>query len=343
MEALLITGRGRVEARPFPDPKLVAGGAIVDVLRCGICGTDVHAYQSGDPYPPGLCGHEWVGRVRDVADDVRSLAPGDRVSVGILPPCGACVQCRAGLGAWCHPAMMSLGGFDPRGSAHGAFAPALAASAERLVRVPDSISDEAAAMIEPATVAYHGVRLGGIRLGDFVVVQGAGPIGLFALQWVRHAGAREILVVEPSPTRAALARALGATSTCAPAEVEERVMDATGGLGADAVVECAGRPETIQSAVDRVRRGGRVTLIGLSDRDATIKPGIWLMKEVTVRCSIAYEQRDFAPVVAMLADGRLRAEPLHTRTVGLSRLAEAMAELAGGPARDVKVLVDPSA
>ena len=92
-----------------------------------------------------------------------------------------------------------------------------------------------------------------------------------------------------------------------------------------------------------MRRGGRVTLIGLSDRDATIKPGIWLMKEVTVRCSIAYEQRDFAPVVAMLSDGRVRAEPLHTRTIGLSQLAEAMAELASGTSRDVKVLVDPSA
>jgi threonine dehydrogenase-like Zn-dependent dehydrogenase len=107
------------------------------------------------------------------------------------------------------------------------------------------------------------------------------------------------------------------------------------------VVECAGRPETIQSAVDLVRRGGGVTLIGLSDRDATIRPGFWLMKEVTVRCSIAYEQRDFGPVVEMLADGRVRADPLHTRTVGLSELDAAMAELASGPARDVKVLVDP--
>lgn len=343
MEAAIISGKGRLEFRAFPDPELVAGGAIVDVGFCGICGTDIHAYQSGDPYPAGLCGHEWMGRVRDVADDVRTLAPGDRVSVGILPPCGACIQCRAGLSAWCHAAMISLGGGDPRGSRHGAYAPAIAASAARLVRVPDAVSDAAAAMIEPATVAYHGVRLGQIRLGDFVVVQGAGPIGLFALQWVRHAGAREVLVVEPSPARAALARELGATATCAPSEVDELVQEATGGLGADAVVECAGRPETIQSAVDRVRRGGAVTLIGLSDRDATIKPGIWLMKEVTVRCSIAYEQRDFGPVVDLLADGRIRADLLHTRTVPLSRLSDALAELASGPVGDVKVLIDPTA
>jgi (R,R)-butanediol dehydrogenase / meso-butanediol dehydrogenase / diacetyl reductase len=343
MEVAIITGRQQVEMRRYPDPALVPGGAIVDIAYCGICGTDVHAYASGDPYPPGLCGHEWMGRVRDAADDVETLALGDRVSVGILPPCGACVNCRAGQGAWCHLAMISLGGGDPRGSTHGAWAPRIATSAARLVPVPASVSDEAAALIEPATVAYHGVRLGRIRIGDYVVVQGAGPIGLFALQWVRHAGAREIVVIEPSPARAALARELGATAVCSPAEIAERVQDETGGLGADAVVECAGRPETIQSAVDLVRRGGAVTLIGLSDKDATIRPGIWLMKEVTVRCSIAYEQRDFAPVVAMLADGRLRANPLHTRTIGLSMLGDAMAELGAGLARDVKVLVDPNA
>ncbi len=342
MQAAIITGKGQVESREFPDPQLRPGGAVVDVAYCGICGTDIHAFYSGDPYPPGLCGHEWMGRVRDVADDVTSVAPGDRVSVGILPPCGECLQCRAGQGAWCQLAMMSLGGGDPRGSVHGAYARAIAASASRLVRVPDTLSDAAAALIEPATVAYHGVRLGRLRIGDFAVIQGAGPIGLFALQWVRHAGAREIVVVEPSPARSALARELGATATCTPSEVAELVRDRTGGLGADAVVECAGRPETIQSAVDLARRGGAVTLIGLSDRDATIRPGIWLMKEVTVRCSIAYEQRDFAPVVAMIADGRVRAEPLHTRTIGLSQLAEAMAELGAGNARDVKVLVDPS-
>jgi (R,R)-butanediol dehydrogenase/meso-butanediol dehydrogenase/diacetyl reductase len=343
MQAVIITGKHQVELREFPDPELKPGGAIVDVAYCGICGTDVHAFYSGDLYPPGLCGHEWMGHVRDVADDVRNLAPGDRVSVGILPACGECAQCRAGQGAWCYLAMISLGGGDPRGSAHGAYASSIAASASRLVRVPDAISDTAAALIEPATVAYHGVRLGRIQLGDFAVVQGAGPIGLFALQWVRHAGAREIVVVEPSATRARLARELGATVTCTPAEVAEIVQDGTGGLGADAVVECAGRPETIQSAVDLVRRGGAVTLIGLSDRDATIRPGIWLMKEVTVRCSIAYEQRDFAPVVEMIADGRVRADPLHTRTVGLSQLADAMTELGAGNAQDVKILVDPRA
>jgi len=341
MQAAIITGKQQIEAHDFPEPRARPGGAVVDIAYCGICGTDVHAFYSGDPYPPGLCGHEWMGHVREIADDVETFRPGDRVSVGILPPCGACVQCRAGHGAWCHLAMISLGGGDPRGSLHGAFARSIATSASRLVLLPDAISDEAAALIEPATVAYHGVRLGRLRLGDFVVVQGAGPIGLFALQWARHAGAREILVVEPSPTRSALARELGATATCTPAEVAERVQDETKGLGADAVVECAGRPETIQSAVDLVRRGGSVTLIGLSDRDATIRPGIWLMKEVTVRCSIAYERSDFAPVVAMIADGRIRADRLHTRTIGLSQLASAMAELGAGNARDVKILVDP--
>lgn len=340
MQVGLITGKGSVELHEMPEPVAGPGAVVVDVTYCGICGTDVHAFQSGDPYPAGLCGHEWTGRVRELGAGVSSLAEGDRVTVAMPPPCGQCSQCRAGLGAWCLPAMISLS-HDPLGSGHGAYATSIAASASRLVKVPDAISDEAAALIEPATVAYHGVRLGQLRLGDFAVVQGAGPIGLFALQWVKLSGAREVVVIEPSTDRAAHARSLGATIVCNPTEAGELVRDLTGGLGADAVVECAGRPEAIQSAVDLVRRGGAVTLIGLADRDATIRPGTWLMKEVTVRCSIAYEQRDFEPVIAMIASGAVSAAPLHTRTEGLSNLQGAIASLAAGSPSDVKVLIDP--
>lgn len=340
MKVGLITGQRVIELRDMPEPVAAPGAVVVDVTYCGICGTDVHAFQSGDPYPAGLCGHEWTGRVRELGEGVASLAEGDRVTVAMPAPCGQCAQCRAGFGAWCLPAMLSLS-HDPLGSGHGAYASAIAASANRLAKVPDAISDEAAALIEPATVAYHGVRLAQLRIGDFSVVQGAGPIGLFALQWVKLSGARAIVVIEPSSERAAHARALGATVVCAPHEAAELVHDLTGGLGADAVVECAGRPETVQSAVDLVRRGGSVALIGLADRDATIRPGTWLMKEVTVRCSIAYERRDFAPVIEMIASGQVAAAPLHTRTEGLSNLHNAVASLAAGSPADVKVLIDP--
>lgn len=343
VRAVVITGQGRLDSLDVPDPVPTAGAAVVDVALCGICGTDVHAYAHGGPYPPMLCGHEWTGTISALGPGVTRLSEGDRVSVAIPPACGTCGECRAGLTPWCSTATLSLAA-DPAGSPHGGYAPRLTASADRLVPVPPGMPDEVAAMIEPATVAFHGVRRSGLRLGDLAVVQGAGPIGAFALQWSRLAGARLVVVVEPNPARAALARDLGADVVTRPGEEASRaVLDLSGGLGADVVVECAGVPSAVQSAVDLTRRGGQVALIGLSDRPATITPTTWLMKEVVVRSFIAYVRSDFEESIPMLADGRVRAAPLHTATVGLDGLETAFATLADGTAsRDVKILVRPS-
>jgi len=341
VRAAIITGAGSIEWREVPEPVPAPGGVVVDVAFCGICGTDVHAYLHGGPYPATLCGHEWSGTVSARAADVRSLAEGDRVSVGVLPACGTCAECRAGLSEWCPTATMSVA-VDPAGSPHGAYAPRIAVSAARVVPVPAALTDEVAAMIEPATVAYHGIRRSGLRVGDLVVVLGAGPIGAFALQWVRVGGARTVLVVEPSPARAEIARHLGADAVLAPGEeAVQAVMERSGGVGADVVVDCAGVPATVQGAVDLVRRGGWVSLIGLSDVPATITPAVWLMKEAVVRGSIAYVQSDFGACVEMLADGRVRAEPLHTSTVGLDGLIGAFDALAAGASDQTKILVRP--
>jgi len=206
------------------------------------------------------------------------------------------------------------------------------------------LSDAAAAQVEPATVTYHGVRRSGLRLGDLAVVQGAGPIGLLTLQWALAAGAREVVVVEPSPERRALAEKLGASLVCAPgAEAHERVRERNQGLGADCVFECVGRPETIQSAVDFARRGASLALIGLAHQDASIRPVSWLVKELSVTGCIAYEHAEFARCMEIMADGRVQTDLLHTRSVGLDELDAVFGELAAGAVRESKVLVDPRA
>jgi len=344
MRAAIISGRGSLELREFPEPEPHPDGVVVEVRYCGICGTDVHAYADGEPYPPELCGHEWAGRISKVGREVSSLREGDRVTVGVLPPCGECRECRAGHPAWCQRAMSGQGGGDPCGSPHGGFAAAIAVSATRVVAVPDALSDVAAAQVEPATVTYHGVRRSGLRLGDLAVVQGAGPIGLLTLQWVVAAGAREVVVVEPSPERRALAEKLGASLVCAPgAEAHEGIRERNGGLGADCVFECVGRPETIQSAVDFARRGASLALIGLAHQDASIRPVSWLVKELSVTGCIAYEHAEFAHCMDIMADGRVETDLLHTRSVGLDELDAMFGELAAGAVRESKVLVDPRA
>lgn len=342
MFAALITGRSTLEMVEFPDPVPADGGVVVDIAFCGICGTDIHAYQSGAPYHPAICGHEWVGVVSARGDAVREISEGDRVVVAIAPTCGRCAACRAGQSDHCQSAFLSALGRDPLAPPHGGFASRIAVSKDRVVRADTRLSDEQAAQVEPATVSFHAVRRSRIRLGDVAVVQGAGPIGLGTLQWVRAAGAGVIVVVEPNERRRELAVTLGAHHAVEPgAPADALVKELTHGLGADIVYECVGRSFAVQSAVDLTRRGGSLCLIGLADQPAPIDTASWLVKEVAVTSALAYTRDEFEMSMSMIADGRFRTEPMHTSTVGLDGLDAALADLASGTSVQTKVLVDP--
>ncbi|WP_116997223.1 zinc-dependent alcohol dehydrogenase [Desertimonas flava] len=342
IRAGLITGTQTLELREFPDPVPVEGGVVVDIAYCGICGTDVHAFQSGQPYNPAICGHEWTGTLSAIGPGVRSLSEGQRVVVATAPACGACVACRAGQAERCQTAFLSAIGRDAASPPHGGFAPRLAVAATKVVPTDPGLTDLQAAQVEPFTVAFHAVRSSRLRLGDTAVVQGAGPIGLATLQWVRAAGAGRVIVVEPNSGRAALAASLGASEVVGPgAAASDLIAERTRGLGADIVYECVGRPSAIQAAVDLTRRGGSVCLIGLADGDATISPHTWLIKEIVFTTALAYFHEEFVMAMGMIADGRIVTEPLHTGTVGLDALGGVLAELAGGATDHVKVLVDP--
>ena len=342
MFAALITGKSTLEMVEFPDPTPSPSGVVVDVAYCGICGTDIHAYQSGRPYNPAICGHEWTGSLSAVGSEVKGLSEGDRVVVAIAPACGRCAPCRAGQADRCMVSFLSALGREPGAPPHGGFASRIPVEASRVVKAHAALSDEQAAQVEPTTVAFHAVRRSGIRLGDVAVVQGAGPIGLGTMQWVRAAGAGVVVGIEPNERRRALARDLGAHHCVAPgAEADALVKELTHGLGADIVYECVGRPFAVQSAVDLARRGGSMCLIGLAEEDAPITPGSWLIKEINVTSALAYNHEEFDMVMGMIADGRFRTEPMHSSTVGLDGLDAALADLASGMSAETKVLVDP--
>lgn len=343
MLAALITGRHRVELLEFPDPTPADRGVVVDIAFCGICGTDIHAYKSGQPYNPAICGHEWAGAVSAVGRDVKGLSDGDRVVVAVAPACGRCPPCRAGQSDRCLETFMSVLGRDPLAPPHGGFASRIAVAADRVVRTHAGLTDEQAAQVEPTTVALHAVRRSGLRLGDVAVVQGAGPIGLATMQWVRAAGAGIVVVVEPNETRRLLATELGAHYTVEPGpEADSLIKELTHGMGADVVYECVGRPLAVQSAVDLARRGGSMCLIGLADEEASISPASWLIKEISVSAALAYTHEEFDIAMGMMVDGRFRTEPLHSSTIGLDVLDATLADLASGQSSQTKVLVDPN-
>jgi (R,R)-butanediol dehydrogenase/meso-butanediol dehydrogenase/diacetyl reductase len=343
MHAALITGEHRVELVEFPNPTPAPAGVVVDVAFCGICGTDIHAYQSGRPYNPAICGHEWAGTVSAIGAEVTSLSEGDRVVVAVAPSCGRCTACRRGQADRCEVTFLSALGRDALAPPHGGFAPQIAVAAARVVKTDPGLSDEQAAQVEPTTVAFHAVRNSNLRLGDIAVIQGAGPIGLGAMQWVRAAGAGRVIVIEPSPERRELALALGAHHAAPPGdEANQLIRELTHGLGADIVYECVGRPFAVQAAVDLARRGGSMCLIGLAEGDAPISPGAWLVKEISVTSSLAYLHEEFEMSMGMMADGRIVVDPLHTSTVGLDSFESVLADLASGQSREMKVLVDPN-
>jgi (R,R)-butanediol dehydrogenase/meso-butanediol dehydrogenase/diacetyl reductase len=331
----LVTGPRRFELVEMPDPAPGPGSAVVEVGYCGVCGTDVHGYLSEQPYAAAICGHEYGGTVVAVGPDVGGVAVGDRVVLGTSAACGRCGPCRAGQASWCQSVFLDSIGRGPQAPAHGGFAPYVAVPARRLVRLPDGVDDRDAALVEPATVALHALHRTPPRVGDTVAVQGCGPIGLLTIQWALASGAARVVAIEPHDARRNLAERLGAEAV-APGDASGAL-----GAGADVVFECAGVPATVQRAVELVRRGGSVNLVGLASGTSTIDPGSWLVKEVTVVASLAYLRHEFDSTIDAVERARLNLRILADRTVGLGELPETMARLATDPTLAVKVLVDP--
>ncbi len=341
MQAALVTGKATIDLVEFPAPEPSAGKAVVDIAYCGICGTDLHAFQSGAPYNPAICGHEWSGTVSAAPSDV-AVREGDRVAIGIAGACGTCASCRRGDAGHCETAFAGLIGAGPLAAPHGGFAPAIAIDASRLYPINDGIDFARAALLEPATIALHAVRRTPIRLGDVVVVIGGGPIGLLVAQCARAAGAGEVMLVEPQSRRRILGGDLACSLLVDPSQEDtaERLRTATGRAGADVVFECAGIPETVETAVSLCRRGGVVSLVGVPDAPSTINTAAWLVQEVRLTTSLGYLREEFELCQGLVEDGRLRLEPLHTSTVGLGEISAAFTRLASDP-QEVKILVDP--
>lgn len=316
---------------------------VVRVRYTGVCATDTHGWASGGLIPPAVFGHEWTGTVVAAGASVTTVAVGDRVVASVGPPCGTCAMCGAGHPDHCDTAFAEANGISEGAPSHGAFAEHVTVAERRVQRALDGLDDEQLALVEPTAVTFHAVRRAGQRLGDVVVVQGAGPIGLLTAQHARHAGAGVVVVVEPSESRRGTARELGFTEVHEPGDAfRARVLELTDGLGADLLYECTGAAGLFQSSAELVRRGGTLALLGYPMTSSEVSYGDWQSRELTVVGSLAYAHSDFVGAMRALADGSVDAGPLVTGTVGLDELPALLEELDGGRTRHAKVLVAPN-
>ncbi|MHB9131526.1 MAG: zinc-dependent alcohol dehydrogenase [Armatimonadota bacterium] len=344
MQALVKTekGVGFLALRDMPVPTPGPGEVLIEVKACGICGTDVHVKHDNFPYwPPVILGHEFSGQIIELGPEVKYYQVGDRV-VGEphTQACGHCYLCRTGNVQIC-PTKRS-----PGWGIHGAFTKYLKMPEKLLHRIPDNMSFETAAIVEPTANTVHDVvERAKVEAGDFVAITGPGPIGLLAGLTARAAGARHIVMIgtpADEAVRLKKARELGFETVlnvteCNPGEV---VRELTGGIGADLVIECSGAAPAIASTVDLVRKKGRICAIGLTGKESISFP--WdkaAAKVIDLIFNMSTSYSSWDRTINLITTGKIPAGEVISHQFPLSDWERAFEELEAQ--RTLKVLLIP--
>lgn len=319
----------------------------------GICGTDLHEYLHGpviasaQPHPltgaqmPQILGHEFAATVEEVGAAVTSVKPGDRVSIMPLTYCGECYFGRRGINQMC-PTMACVG----LSTAWGGFASEAVVKDYQAQRIPDGLSFEQGALIEPAAAAVTTVRRGGVTAGDAVLVTGGGPIGALSVLAARAAGAGKVFVAEPNPGRAARASELGADEVFDPTGVDlpAEIRDRTGGYGVDSALECAGSAAALRDCIAATRPRGTIALCGINVEDVPIDPLSVTSRELTLTGVWAYSVNDWPRIAAQIESGSFPVERVVTARIALADLVEeGFRALVEDEGAELKILVDPAA
>jgi len=332
-------------ARPGPDE------ALVEVALCGICGTDLHEYTDGPQFlphegggaaAPAILGHEFCGTVVEVGAEVSRARPGDRVAVHPAVVDQSCRFCRVGLVQLCDRAVW-LG----LGAPGGGLSKLVLVKNYQLFPLPDSLTFEQGAVVEPASVTMQAISRGGVQPGDVVLITGGGPIGQLAAMNARAAGAKEVFVSEVVPLRRDVAaRTANPTRVLDPTRdpVPEVLREATGGAGADVAVECSGNERALMDALAATRKDGTVVQLAIFTRPISFHPADHLtLHAKRLIGSLGYGWQDYERVIELMAAGRLPAERIVTATLGLQDVVtRGIEDLIRPDTQHVKILVRPA-
>jgi (R,R)-butanediol dehydrogenase / meso-butanediol dehydrogenase / diacetyl reductase len=333
----------RVERMPSPGAPR-AGEIRVRPVWCGICGTDLHEYAHGPLYTPAeslpqVIGHEFSAEVAEIGDGVTGLRPGDRVAVLPHVFCGSCYYCVRGRQGLCADLRLTGVTWPWGGLAEQAVVPAYQA-----VRLPDEVSFEQGAILEPLATVVHGVERSGLRPGGSVLITGGGPIGQLAVLACTAAGAGSVLVSEPQPARRGLAERLGVTAALDPSvtDVAAEVLERTYDLGVDCAIECSGSQPGLDACVASVRRAGTVAMIAIHLGPRTVQPEGWVWRDLTLAGVWSFKFYDTPRILAQIAAGTLPVERIVTSKIDIHDLVDAGIERLADPRGDqVKILVSP--
>lgn len=344
MKALVLKEYKQLELQDMPTPEIGPNDLLIGVRACGICGSDVHGFDgsTGRRIPPLVMGHEAAGVVAAVGDSVEKFQVGDRVTFDSTVSCGHCGFCRQGRINLCDNRRV-LGVSCGEYRQHGAFAEYVVVPSNIAYELPEALSFEEAALIEAVSIAVHAANRTPITLGDTAVVVGSGMIGLLVVQTLRLAGCGKIIAVDLADNKLELAKQLGADvglnpKTC---NVPEEVARLTGGRGADAALEVVGATVTINTAIDCLRKGGSLTLVG----NLAPKVELPLQKIVTRELSLygsCASNGEYPACIELMSRGAIQVRPLISALAPLEEGASWFDRLYGGEEGLMKVILQPT-
>lgn len=337
MRVVSLKGKREFELREIPEPKKEDGRLLIDVKKCGICGSDIHYWEMGGP--SGLVmGHEFSGVIYD--SSYEGFEVGDRVTALPISPCMKCDACLSGNYQYCAETWSNASGLSLTYS--GGLGPKMSIRGDMAFKLPDNVSFEEAAMVEPTAVALHAIHLADIKVGDNVLVIGAGIIGLESAMFAKMEGAKFVAVSETNVKRGEGAIKLGVCDKFYNAKSEglmEEILKDNGSLF-DIVIDCSGNGPAVTSALTYVKNGGKVILVGVSMESITIPTVMAVMKEVTMQGAIAYTKDEFKTCLDLIAMRKIDVNKFISKVVGQDKVQSAYEELTSGESDSVKIIVD---
>ena len=326
MKSAVFYGKHDMRVEEYEKPKIGPKEALVAVKACGVCGTDVHIFEgdkgSVEVTPPAILGHEFSGIIVETGKDITNFKTGDRVCVDPNCYCGTCDACRSGIPHYCR----NLIGYGTK--RNGAFAEFCAVDERQLYLLGENTSFEQGAMAEPVACCLHGIDLCEIRPGHQVVVIGGGMIGLLMVQLARLAGAAKVALLEPVRSKREVGRRLGADICIDPIHEDVKaVLAAQGMTWIHTVIECVGRPATIQQATDIAGNKAVVMMFGLTkpDEAVLVKPFEIFQKELVLKASYInpYTQKR---ALDLIDSGRLDVQSMVYEICGLDKLEDILSK-----------------
>jgi 2-desacetyl-2-hydroxyethyl bacteriochlorophyllide A dehydrogenase len=336
MKVLCLPQKGELVIRDMPKPQLDSGHAIVKIETCGICGSDVTAYQGINPtlkYPVEGIGHEGVGVIEEIGDNDKFLKAGDRVVLEPYVPCNGCLMCKVKRFNNCEN--LKVCGVHKNGMMAEYFQHPL----QLLYKLPDTLDSRRAVLVEPLTIGLHALSRAKVKAGERCVIFGAGTIGLLTAFGCLHYGAVPILI-DVLQKRLDQAKEMGIPHAYNSTEgkIEDYLRDVCDGALPDAMIDCAGSPPVIASMHNMVRHGGRISLVGWPHDPVIINTIRCMQKELTIY-PCRNSNAKFPESINMVNGGAIPADRIITKIIGIEETEAAIQDMIKNPTNYLKVAV----